>query len=279
MKKNCLYLFALFALFAGFAAAQTPVNVNRLDDLIVKSGMWKQIGQLEPMVQAGVDQAQVQANENKLKDIELKALKKAIATAYAPARMRADARNFLESELAEADQKQVLTWLDSDTGKKINLLEEQSGEVTDRKKRDQESSAYAATLPKNRSDRIQRFMQVVRASEAMASLIINNNLAIANGLAMTAPVQELISLEALSKQLESQRPQLIASMDKRLLAEYAYIYRTVTDAEIDAYIAFAETPSGRKYHAAFIAAIERAMTEASLVVGFEMGNIKKQKKA
>ena len=276
MKKNCLYLFALFA---GFAAAQTPVNVNRLDDLIVKSGMWKQIGQLEPMVQAGVDQAQVQANENKLKDIELKALKKAIATAYAPARMRADARNFLESELAEADQKQVLTWLDSDTGKKINLLEEQSGEVTDRKKRDQESSAYAATLPKNRSDRIQRFMQVVRASEAMASLIINNNLAIANGLAMTAPVQELISLEALSKQLESQRPQLIASMDKRLLAEYAYIYRTVTDAEIDAYIAFAETPSGRKYHAAFIAAIERAMTEASLVVGFEMGNIKKQKKA
>ena len=276
MKKNCLYLFALFA---GFAAAQTPVNVNRLDDLIVKSGMWKQIGQLEPMVQAGVDQAQVQANENKLKDIELKALKKAIATAYAPARMRADARNFLESELAEADQKQVLTWLDSDTGKKINLLEEQSGEVTDRKKRDQESSAYAATLPKNRSDRIQRFMQVVRASEGMASLIINNNLAIANGLAMTAPVQELINLEALSKQLESQRPQLIASMDKRLLAEYAYIYRTVTDAEIDAYIAFAETPSGRKYHAAFIAAIERAMTEASLVVGFEMGNIKKQKKA
>ena len=276
MKKNCLYLFALFA---GFAAAQTPVNVNRLDDLIVKSGMWKQIGQLEPMVQAGVDQAQVQANENKLKDIELKALKKAIATAYAPARMRADARNFLESELAEADQKQVLTWLDSDTGKKINLLEEQSGEVTDRKKRDQESSAYAATLPKNRSDRIQRFMQVVRASEAMASLIINNNLAIANGLAMTAPVQELISLEALSKQLESQRPQLIVSMDKRLLAEYAYIYRTVTDAEIDAYIAFAETPSGRKYHAAFIGAIERAMTEASLVVGFEMGNIKKQKKA
>ena len=276
MKKNCLYLFALFA---GFAAAQTPVNVNRLDDLIVKSGMWKQIGQLEPMVQAGVDQAQVQANENKLKDIELKALKKAIATAYAPTRMRADARNFLESELAEADQKQVLTWLDSATGKKINLLEEQSGEVTDRKKRDQESSAYAATLPKNRSDRIQRFMQVVRASEAMASLIINNNLAIANGLAMTAPVHELISLEALSKQLESQRPQLIASMDKRLLAEYAYIYRTVTDAEIDAYIAFAETPSGRKYHAAFIAAIERAMIEASLVVGFEMGNIKKQKKA
>ena len=276
MKKNCLYLFALFA---GFAAAQTPVNVNRLDDLIVKSGMWKQIGQLEPMVQAGVDQAQVQANENKLKDIELKALKKAIATAYAPPRMRADVRNFLESELAEADQKQVLTWLDSDTGKKINLLEEQSGEVTDRKKRDQESSAYAATLPKNRSDRIQRFMQVVRASEAMASLIINNNLAIANGLAMTAPVHELISLEALSKQLELQRPQLIASMDKRLLAEYAYIYRTVTDAEIDAYIAFAETPSGRKYHAAFIAAIERAMTEASLVVGFEMGNIKKQKKA
>ena len=276
MKKNCLYLFALFA---GFAAAQTPVNVNRLDDLIVKSGMWKQIGQLEPMVQAGVDQAQVQANENKLKDIELKALKKAIATAYAPPRMRADVRNFLESELAEADQKQVLTWLDSDTGKKINLLEEQSGEVTDRKERDQESSAYAATLPKNRSDRIQRFMQVVRASEAMASLIINNNLAIANGLAMTAPVQELINLEALSKQLESQRPQLIASMDKRLLAEYAYIYRTVTDAEIDAYIAFAETPSGRKYHAAFIAAIERAMAEASLVVGFEMGNIKKQKKA
>ena len=266
-------------MFAGFAAAQTPVNVNRLDDLIVKSGMWKQIGQLEPMVQAGVDQAQVQANENKLKDIELKALKKAIATAYAPTRMRADARNFLESELAEADQKQVLTWLDSDTGKKINLLEEQSGEVTDRKKRDQESSAYAATLPKNRSDRIQRFMQVVRASEAMASLIINNNLAIANGLAMTAPVQELINLEALSKQLESQRPQLIASMDKRLLAEYAYIYRTVTDAEIDAYIAFAETPSGRKYHAAFIAAIARAMIEASLVVGFEMGNIKKQKKA
>ena len=276
MKKNCLYLFALFA---GFVAAQTPVNVNRLDDLIVKSGMWKQIGQLEPMVQAGVEQAQVQANENKLKDIELKALKKAIATAYAPPRMRADARNFLESELAEADQKQVLTWLDSDTGKKINLLEEQSGEVTDRKKRDQESSAYAATLPKNRSDRIQRFMQVVRVSEGMASLIINNNLAIANGLAMTAPVQELINLEALSKQLESQRPQLIASMDKRLLAEYAYIYRTVTDAEIDAYIAFAETPSGRKYHAAFIAAIERAMTEASLVVGFEMGNIKKQKKA
>ena len=275
MKKN--YLYAL-VMIAGLAVAQASVSTSLLDELIVKSGLWKQIGQLEAMVQAGVEQAQLQAKENKLKDAELTALKRAMRTAYAPDRMRADVRKVLTNELAEADQKQVMVWLDSATGKKMTRLEEQSGENTDLKKREQESSAYAAMLPKSRSERIVRFMQSMRAAEAMTSLIINNNLAIANGLAMTAPVRELISFEALTKQLESQRPQIVSAMEKRLLTEYAYIYRTVTDAEIEQYITFADTSVGRKYHAASIAAIEKAMVEASLVVGFEMGNIKKEKK-
>ncbi len=267
MKPNWLAGVLFFALFVGAASAE-PAADRMLDELMQKSGLWKQLAQIEPQMMFGAEQTQ--SGKTKLPDADFVRLKASISRSYSADRLRADMRKQLALELLPADQSAALQWLTSDLGTRITELEEKSGELAEIRQREKDAGKLAAGLAPERRNRIEALVRAMRVAESGASIIINTTLGVANGFAVAAPAGASSGLAALRAKLEAQRRRLVESLEVRMVTECAFIYRSLNDEEIARYITFADSPSGRNYHAVTVGALDKVMTDASLNVGFEL---------
>jgi hypothetical protein len=269
-------LLAMAWLHASPAAAQDKDGGRKLDELMHKSGMWKQIAQMEPLVQMGIAQAheRERGKPGGLDDFGLARIKAAAASAFDANRLRREFAAQMASELSLADEREVLAWLSTGLGKRFTALEEESGELDAVMKRDKEGHAYFATLPAARVERFKRLAKAVRIGESGAGIMINTTVGIAYGFALATPPGDTSGAEALKRQLESQRTRMVAAMEASSVEDFAFIYRDVADADLERYIAFTETPAGRNYAAASLRALDKILTRASLEFGAQLGGPK-----
>ena len=73
--------------------------------------------------------------------------------------------------------------------------------------------------------------------------------------------------ERLLATLHATRAKLVAMVEEQSLGSNAVAYGTLSDAELLRYIEFAESPAGRRYHAATSLALDRALTDAAVEAG------------
>lgn len=276
VRLSQLLFLAIFFFGVGGAHAQLSGSNKPVDELMVKSGMWTQLGQVEAGVLAGIDQAQAQARARgtPLAEAGFARLRQANARAFAPGRLRTDMRAQLVKLLSTAEQSQVLVFLRTDHGARMTALEERSGEIEEYKKAEEAAPEYFKSLPAERVNRIKRIVKAMRADEAMAGIIINNNIAILNGLALTAPAQPPVDVQAMRRQVEAQRPKLLEVLGKKITERYAYIYQPLSDADLDKFLEFADSALGMKYHAAIVSGLEKVLADAALGLGFDLGGQK-----
>jgi hypothetical protein len=260
-------------LHTGPAAAQDKASERKLEELMHKSGMWKQLAQMEPMVQMGIAQAaeQGRGQPGALDTIDLTRLKAAGASAFEANRLRREFEAEMAKELSPADEREVLVWLSTDLGKRFTVLEEESGEMDAVLKREKEGPAHLASLPAARVDRFKRLAKAVRIGESGAGIMINTTIGIAYGIALATPPQDTSGVDKLRQQMESQRQRMVAAVEASSVEEFAFTYRGMSDADVDRYIAFSETPAGRNYAAASLKALDKILTRASLDLGAQLG--------
>ena len=270
----------LLALAAAGAQAQSARN---LDALMQKSGLHKQVGQLEGLMRGGMDAYFAeQAAGGKgaaLGASERTEMARAISRSYAPDGLRGDVRATLAREFSADDEAVVMVWLDSDTGKRITALEEAYGEMNDApgiERREKSTRDLLKVLRPERRALIERLASATNAAEAGARFMGNMTLAIALG-GMAATDGDTSGVEKLRRSFEAQRPEIAKVMLRETLSAYAWMYRTVPDAEFTRYVEFAETPAGLRYHDASNLAVDHAMARASLEFGREMAEIGKRR--
>ena len=262
-------LFSALLLVPALALAQ---DGRRIDELMHKSGLWKQVGQIQAQVKAGAKQAQAQAREGQgpkgLSEDDFGKMALAMDAAYAPARLQSAMSKELALLLSVEDETAALRWLSSDLGRKFTRLEEESGEVENAMRAEREAPAYLATVPKARVQKFERLAEVIKVGEGSAGMMINMMGAITYGMALADPTGDPRGMAKMIKErLEPQRAQFVKIFGERAVQSFAYVYKDVPDAEIDRYIAFAETPAGRRYHDASMKAYDNVMTRASLEMG------------
>ncbi len=266
------FLLALALLATGAAADDSKDGGRRVRELMHKSGLWKQIAQLEPNVQLGIDQAHARDRGKKaLEAKDLARLKAAASRAFDTRRLRAEFEKELAAELSREDEAEVLVWLSSDLGKRLTALEEKSDEAGEVTRREKEAPVYFATVPPQRVERFKRLAKAIRLGEANAGMIINMSIGLAYGFAIIMPPHDTAGVEATKRQLEAQRPQMIAAFEASGVTEFAYTYRDVSDADVDRYVAFQETRAGRNYSAAVVRAYDKVLTRAALDFGTQLG--------
>src|SRR5258708_11618268 len=235
------FLLALALLATGAAADDSKDGGRRVRELMHKSGLWKQIAQLEPNVQLGIDQAHARDRGKKaLEAKDLARLKAAASRAFDTRRLRAEFEKELAAELSREDEAEVLVWLSSDLGKRLTALEEKSDEAGEVTRREKEAPVYFATVPPQRVERFKRLAKAIRLGEANAGMIINMSIGLAYGFAIIMPPHDTAGVEATKRQLEAQRPQMIAAFEASGATEFAYTYRDVSDADVDRYVTLTE---------------------------------------
>ncbi|HXZ49993.1 MAG TPA: hypothetical protein VEG27_13300 [Usitatibacter sp.] len=276
MRRIARWLLLSLACASLTAAAADPsAHGRRIEELMHKSGLWVQVGQFQAQVKEGVAdyrrQAQAGSGRAALTDEEFARVVAAIGFAFAPDRLRTSVAREMAAALSVEDEDAALAWLSSDLGQRITRLEEESGASGAARRFEEESPAVLAKLSPERLDKCRRLAESARAGEAAARIVIDMSAAILYGAAVTGKLPGAELLDSLRREFEARRPQLEREYADQAIRAYAYNYRALSDEDLERYVAFAESPAGRRYHGASQAALDAALTRASLEMGERLG--------
>lgn len=267
--KRIFTVLAALLIGWGSASAGEKAPAPRIEELMHKSGLWRQIEQIEPLLQASL--VQELGNRSKEEEAELWPLRMAMAKAYAADNLRAEVKSQLSQSLGQRDVDNVLAWLSTDLGQRLTALEEKSGEVSEYSQRQENAERVLQSLQPQRIQLIRRFTKAIRIGEASASMAINTTVGITHGASLVSPHMKASEVKELKRMLGEHKAKLTQMYEEQSVMQFATIYRSVSDDDLKKYIAFAESAAGRRYHAATIKAMDIALTKAATEMGREIG--------
>jgi hypothetical protein len=255
---------------------------RRTSELLVMSGLHKQLEQIETMMKLGIDEAQSKAVAQGLKtamgSTDLARVKAAVSTAFGADVLREACREAFTERLSAAEEEQVLAWLSTGLGRHVTTLEEREDYTSGDEvaKRDAAAKRLVSSLPASRVALLERLARASLAGEAAATMIINTTVGTTYGVAAATPPLDTTMVDALRKRMEAQRLQMAAYLHQLAVQQYAYTYRSLLNDELERYVAFAESPYGRRYHEATIHALGHAFARGSMQLGLELGTLEKR---
>ena len=248
-------------------------NDALLQELYVKSGMEKQMEQFPLVIQAGFDQAALQDNRLQRLPKNLTSAIRALALeAFAPESLKKAVVAELKEKLTVQDIKEVLKWLDSPLGKNCTRLEE-SAFTPEAMAEMQQYAAQIKNSPPTaeRLDVLRKFDSAIKATESSVEIAINQQVAIALAITATLPLEQQRPLADIKREIEKTRPQVEAAIRLDTLISLLYTYRSLTESQIQQYIAFVTSPAGSKYQSVSTAAFKKALLDGSIKWGKAIG--------
>jgi hypothetical protein len=263
-------LIAALIACAGLASPGLGAAADPVDELMQKSGLWKQIGEFEPTMQAGI--AQSQPGGKPLDEDALRALRRAAAAGYAPERMRAAVRAQMARELAPRDIREVMAWLSTDLGRRITAAEEKASEPAQAQRLADAGARMLAKMPRSRRALLERLVTATRAAEFNASLLIDTTVGVMRGIELVTPQDgDNPGAEEVIAGIEARKPALIEAMRAESAAAFAVAYESLRDADLRKYVRFAESPLGGRYHDVTSRALESALADGAQEMGRQLG--------
>lgn len=160
------------------------------------------------------------------------------------------------------------TWLQSPRGGRITRLEANSSTAEAAHALQEFALALQETPPSpERLAAAQRLDAALKTTEFTVELAIATSLGIAIALDATLPAERRSDHEEMRARIESRREKFRSVFRPMSVVSFLYTYRDLSQEEIDAYLAFAETDAGRWYTDATTGAFLEAMISASLGIG------------
>ena len=232
--------------------------------LMQKSGLSRQIEQIPVMMQADIIKAN-QESGDKMSQSEMDNLRSLVSEAFNAKVLIDTVQRHIHSNLSERDIRVVLAWIGSALGSKITKLEEEAStsQVYEEEKKSGDK------LPENsgRAVLLAKLDKAVRATDVGVSISINLQVAFILAITAEMPAEQRPSTEEILREVNKDREQLRQNIRQETLAGFLYTYRSLRDAEIERYVEFAESESGKRYHTAAAEGLNTALMQAGLALG------------
>lgn len=268
MIRGLRVLMMGVVLLAGQSAGAAELPVTESVVLVVqRSGLREQVAEIAAMIQVQI-RAQLNAPRNGatgLSPANRKSLIAAVDTAYAIDVLLAYIERELATSLPAATVDEVMTWLESDAGRRISLREAEASKEFAAPGKVRDATETMTPPPAARSERYQRLVVATHrvAGQAQITLDIVAGTSYVLASAAAAGQETVPDLDAIRSSLEPRRAVLAASLGKASDALMAITYEPVGDADLDAYLAFAESPSGLVFHQVTVDGIDHALYQAA----------------
>jgi hypothetical protein len=257
-------LAALLAL-APLTEARPNEALEVAKRLLHNSGLAVQLKSFPRQVEQDLATAQ-----GRLPDELLNALRSATKDSFSPAAMQDDLVRGIAARLTVGEMRKALVWLDTDLGRRMTRFEELAAEqLTPESLQAYAEGMKRRPLSAKRGELIAGLAAATKAVEGSANIIEGVALGIAVGMDSMQPVQKRLGMAALSEQLRQSMPpdRIREAIGAVTPVMYAYTYREVSDADLEAYLAFNRSNSGVRYNDAMMGALTEALAQAGLRVG------------
>jgi hypothetical protein len=267
VPQRILLLALLLFCLGGITPAeqQPPPPDAAVDALIQRSGLDAQLVHFEAAMQRGITDAH--ASQQQVAPEDLRRMRRAVASAYAPSSLRAALRAEIAGRLTSAEIAAALAWLDSPTGRKLTALEEKAASPDAQQRLESAARGGIPPLGDERTRTLTRLIQATRADDVAVSVLIETAIGLNQGLAPQGAGSSEATLAALRRELESERAQLVAELHQQTFAAFAVVYADATDAELAALLSFARSPAGARYHDVTSRAFASTLAQAARRLG------------
>ena len=118
-----------------------------------------------------------------------------------------------------------------------------------------------------RMDLLRRFAEVNDLLEMNVAGAMTSNLAFYKGLASEGAFGNELTEDQMLSDVWNQEPQVRGDSEKWLFTFMTLAYQPLTDADVEAYIAFSESPAGQQLNAAVFAAFDETFRQVSFELG------------
>jgi hypothetical protein len=245
MKKVFLgiSLAVVTLIFTNFAWAGDISN-NSLDKLMVLSGLNKQIAEFSAGIQAGI--AQEKQQNPSISDAEFKHLQKAIETGFQPSKILDTIKTELKNDLSEGDAEYLLSWYESDLGKRITKTEVEASTSDSFREMMENSQRYLGD--KDRVWMAKRLDFLMGATDKVVQIQMNTSTAVFSSFSTAMNPEKPVNIEAFKSQISSQEPQVRANTEQFMVLSLAYAYKDIDLANLKKYAHFLEHPIAARFN-------------------------------
>ena len=267
MTDFIIKLIISIALLGVPALASAEISQGTADRLMRTSGLWSQLTDVSKSVLNGIDQSPMRS---RLSAEDASRLERAADSAFSAARMRQRVGKAIAQKLSDQEASEIAAWYAGATGQMLTGLEEAySASITGSGLAEvlAEGNAALENASQNRQILISRLITATRAAEFQVDAIKHVTMGTMQGMESALNVGASAPTAQLQRHFETQRPAMVASAKGVHSAISAAIYATVTDQELEQYVEFLSTPSGRQFTAVFMEAIDIAFSHAAQEFG------------
>lgn len=171
-----------------------------------------------------------------------------VSVIYDPERMEQEVRAAFAEELEGADIAPMYDFFASDLGEKIVSLEVSAREAMLDPSVEEASGDVAARAVEEGGPRIEQIDAFIEVNDLIERNVVggmNSNYAFYLGLSDGGGLQVPMSPDELLRDVWMQEPQIRQDTTEWLYSFLLLAYQPLSDAELDAYIAFSETEAGQ----------------------------------
>ncbi len=179
----------------------------------------------------------------------------------------------LADQLSEGELQKVLSWYEGNPGQKLIRLENQLADPE--KAKDLVEFAKQAEqnpIPEARQSLYKKIDKATLTTQTTVDMQLNSRVAMVKAMNKTAKSEKKLTDAEINEKIESQRPKAMEFMQQINLIKFGYLFKDVSDSDVEAYLKFAESDVGKKYFKARSRALDMAMQEGSRKVGEAMGS-------
>jgi hypothetical protein len=262
---RCLYVLALSLLLLPAARAQPAEALEAAKRLVAASGLVVQLQSFPKQVTQDLGRMRGRVPEE-----HLAALGGAARESYDPAALQADIERALATSLPPAQMKKAIAWLESDAGRRVTRAEElASAAMTPEALQAHAAETRGRPADPRRAELLGALVAATAAVESTAKLVESVALGVAIGMDAMQPEHKRLGIAAVQARLRGAMPpeELRQSIAAAMPAMYGFIYREVSEADLEACLGFNRSADGRRYNEAVIAAFTEVLARASVRVG------------
>lgn len=267
-NRSIRLVLTLTLVFAA-GLAQAADKRALASEVMRVSGLEQQLGQTTRSINDSLKKAE----ESGKATPEQREIGAVMLEAFGTESILASVGKQLADQLNEGELQKVLSWYEGNPGQKLIRLEnqladpEKAKELVEFAKQTEQNP-----IPEARQSLYKKIDKATLTTETTVDMQLNSRVAMVKAMNKTAKSEKKLTDAEINEKIESQRPKAMEFMQQINLIKFGYLFKDVSDSDVEAYAKFAESDVGRKYFKARSKALDAAMQEGSRKVGEAMGS-------